>query len=417
MYQVASVLGLPVTVNAQWQAVEFSGKLVKDLYQAYRRFIVTLTNPQMEAPIHVDFEVFRNDYGNYNNTLAVMIAGLGDNYGFTPMDKLPNGKVGYLTYNRADSAGYQLRLGKCGVNLPENASLDLKTDIRLSRPGIATDFSDFTGSVLASVNGFLHRVDYDGNFPYVVDGGTSVQLAKNNQVGLYSFESLGKIDVVPLTEAMISIPEPFTTLKERVMITFPEDKPLNSYLLVLGGYLVVPQQEVLWRLNDHQLLLDVNRLNLHDRILESRDFIDLKPMDFTEIETNPNAFDTTELYSDVGLKKYLALSQSFLIRIDTDNLFHNRITLRQFDVPGIFSTVQEPIYPLQLGTGRWEEYWKEQDANHWAVHLADNYRRMWMHYREKIKDYPVIFDQLSFNNPYYFSQGFLMEIGSYQNEE
>lgn len=415
MYAIQKTIGLPVEISAQWEEIDASSKPLAYLFQTLRRFIVVLSDTRRPDPIYVDFEQFRSEFAHYENTLEVFIQARGEDYNFQTIEKLPNANVGYVKYNHAIAAGYHIELGKAGYVLPDGATNDMKTDLKLSRPEAETDFQMLVDYCLFSVNGLLHRPDFDGVNAFVKGGGTSVQVAKNNQLGIYSFRDVGKITVMKITEDMIVTPQGFNSLSERIAIKIPTQWKLGAFVMSLGGYLTTPHQSSCWAGGDNTIYLDIKQLSMLDRVLESRDLIDLEPLGLTKSTVNPRSINAEELYSDAVIKRWLTLVQSFIVLIDTDNLFFDRRYLRQMRCPGIFTAYQKPEYPLILDQGRLGEYWRIKEDRYWAVTLTDSFRRNYQHRNEVRSSLRDVDGALAFNMPFIFSQAYLLEMGAYKN--
>lgn len=415
MYIIQKTLGLPVTLSAQWEELDASSTPLSFLFSSYRRFIVVLTDDQRPGEFYVDFEQFRNEYSHYNNTLDVFIQSKGTDYNFTTIPSLPSSTVGYVKYSHAMASGYHAELAKVGYVLPENSPSDMKPDIKLSRPEVETDFQMLYDYCLFSVNGMIHRSDYDGKNVFIKDGGKSCKIAENNQLGIYSFRDVSKLDILPLTDEMIVKPSGFNTLEERVMINLPEGRSVKSFFLVIGGYIVLPHSLSCWIGNEQTIYLDVRNLSMLSRVMESRKLIDLEPLGLSKNTVSPDAINVTELYSDTVIRRWLTLPQSFIVFLDTDNFFHDRKYLRQMRAPGIFTAYQKPEYPLVLDQGRLGEYWRIQEDRYWAVTLTDSFRRNYQHRREIRSRLNDVTDSLAFDTPFYFSQAYLLEMGAYKN--
>lgn len=417
MYSIQKTLGLSVDLATQWEEVDTSFISLASLFSRFRRFIVVLNDSRRADPLYVDFEQFRSAESHYDNTLEVFIQAKGEDYNFVTIPVLPNTEVGYVKYNHAIAAGYHAVLDKAGYVLPDNASVDLKTDIKLTRPEIDTDFEMLYDHCLFSVNGMLHRRDYDGKNVFITDAGKSCRLADNNQLGIYSFRDVSKLDVIPITDDMITLPATFQSLQERVLVTVPADKSIKSFFLVIGGYMVVPHPQSCWIGNDRNIYLDVKQLSMLERVLESRKLIDLEPLGLSRSSVNPDAINVEELYTDAVIRKWLTLTQSFIVLLDTDNLFFDRRYLRQMRAPGIFTAYQKPEYPLVLDQGRLGEYWRIKEDRYWSVTLTDSFRKNYQLRRElrtRLKD---VDSALAFDVPFYFSQAYLLEMGAYKNQQ
>lgn len=417
MFNIVSTKALSTEVGSQWKTLDASEMILSALFSDYRRFIVTIYDDIKDITMNVDFEQFRSQNSWYSNTLNLFIQELDPNTVFLTVDALPETRVGYVQYNHLVSAGYHFNLGKAGIVYPEGTPADLLTDICLTRPEVETDFEALKNYCLASVNGFLHRLDYDGVYAYIKEGGRSVRIANNAQLGLYSFRDISRIECLNITDDMISIPSGFSTLEERVQITLPADYSFKSFLVVIGGYLYLPHPQSCWVNSEKTLNLDMTKVNLLDKVFTSRSLIDLSSLNLTVSSSSEDAINVEELFSDEVLRKYLTLPQSFIIFLDTDNMFYNYINVRQSSLPGRFSTKTEPKYPLMFAEGRLAEYWKQKEDDTWGILFTESFYRLYMYRREQVKKLQNVDSRLDFEKSYFLSSGRLLELGSYLNQE
>ena len=95
------------------------------------------------------------------------------------------------------------------------------------------------------------------------------------------------------------------------------------------------------------------------------------------------------------------------------NLFSNKIPIRQMQSPGIFTSYQDPVYPLIVGHGQLAEYWKVKEDGVWSVTVVDSFYRNYIHTLQNRALLENITDQMTFYQPYHYSQGVLLELGAY----
>lgn len=414
MYTLIQTHVLSTKTGAQWETVAGSNLIVSSLFSSYRRILLELLETETNTPMIVDMEQLKADYAFYTNTLSVLLQSIGA-LGLDTIPNLPNKKVGYVQYTNAHYAGYHLSFAKAGFQLESTADASMKPDVLLNRSDIA-DMKVLHDYCLFSVNGYIHNSEHVNGETFAKDAGKSMRLSKDNQMGIMSFMGLSKLEKKPFTSGMLSIPAGFETLKDRVAITVPETHQHKTCLLVLGGYLVFPQPGTFFKVSDLVYHVDLKKLSYIDRLLESQIYLDLSELGLSYAEVNYKNLNIEEAWRDATVIKYFGMSQSFLVFLDVDNLFFDRVHLRQFHTPGVFTAYQEPVYPLFIGTGRLADYWKTNEGDRWSVTMVDSYRRLWTHHRENESQLENIFDQLSFDVPYHFSQGYLMEIGTYKNQ-
>lgn len=407
-YTYASAKVLPKTVGSQWQAVDLQDKIVSTLFSQYQKVILKLSLGTEE--LYVDLEQLRVEYALYDNTLSVLLLSIG-NRTLDRLTTVPNG-MNYIVYNDAVRGGYSYKLCKRGFIYPADYPKDDFNDLELYRTKYPTDLRLIHTHCLVSVNGLFHMTDTDGDKAYIVDGGKSIQTKAVGHVGITSFYDIGALTKVKVLDENIYAPVANTPLKESVGFTIPQSTEGKSFFLILGGYLLLPQNGVFWKSGDHEYRVNLQRLPYIERLLESQNFMKLDSLKLTASPINDSNINIAEAWSDPVIKRYFGLSQSFFVIVDTDNLFWNKIILRQALMPGIFTAYQEPTYPLFMGHGRLAEYWKVFEDTQWAVTVMDSWYRNYIFNRSQQNDYSNVTGQLAMDRPMFYSQGELLEIGS-----
>lgn len=407
-YTLVKAVVLPYALASQWEEIDLSSKLVKVIFANYKEISLTLLRGGEE--VFVDFNQLRPEYATYNNTLPVLLQALGSRQ-LEEMEKIPFRNFRYARYTDSLRVGYKTQLVKRGVAWPDEYPRSEKTDLLITRPDYNTDLTMLHTHCLVSVNGILHQTDTDGTHAFAVDGGKTVQIGNYGHVGLTSFVDIGKLEKLSFDEASISTPDASGKLWDMVGFTTDVDLTDKSVMLSLGGYLVLPQDQVFWQNGENEFRLNLRRLPYLERIQESRNFIDISSLGLTESELNPANLNIKEVTSNEVIKKYFGLSQSFLIVIDRKDVFTNKIALRQSMLPGLFTAYQEPTYPLIVGHGRMAEYWKVQEGGYWAVNAQDTWYRRYTFSQQSVSGLVNVSDQLSFDRPYFDSKGILLEIG------
>lgn len=416
MYVLVSAQGLPVNKQSNWTTINGATASVKDLYLNYRKIVVTLTATGEPEPIFVDMEQLRSEFSSFSNTLQVLVASLGAR----PLETiaaLPSSRVGYAKYVDAYQAGYKLNFAKAGYAVPANAPVEQTLDLVISRSGISVDLKKIHDYCMMSVNGFFHNTTKDSITSYVLDGGKTCVKTQVNCIGLTSFMEIGKLTKLKITDDMISKSNPIGTLKDGIIIRVPAGFLSKTFFMVLGGYLVYPDAQVLHQISETEFRLNIQHLPYIDRIYESEKYIDLSPLGLDEQVGWETVIQGDEVWSDAVLTKYLKLSQSFVVAVDTDNLFFEKHAIRQARYPGHFYTPDEPMYPLIVATGRIGEYWKRKEDVKYGLYVHDSFVKNRMYYHAPNLNLTAYAAQLSFNRPYYFSQGYLLEIGGYLDQE
>lgn len=408
-YAYVRARALAVAPASQWMDVDLSNMLVYQIFAKYREIILTLSADGEE--VYVDFNQLRNSHASYNNTLLILLISIGD-LGLDTLTEIPGGRIDYIDYTDAVRVGYSITRTKRGIQLPENYPKEDMEDLLLRRTKYPTEHSLIHSHCMVSVNGLFHQTDTDGEQAFIVDGGKSVQKRNMGHVGITSFFKIGQLTKLPINIADVTGIPGGEGLKDGIRFTIPQDIEGRSFMLCLGGYLVLPQEGVFWQSGTQEFRLALDRIPYLERLLESKDFIDLSGLELTESELNPTSVNMEQVFSDTVIQKYLQLSQTFFVIIDRKDVFWNKHYLRQSIMPGLFTAYQDPMYPLFVGHGRTAEYWKVFEDGHWSVNVIDAWRRNYMFNRQNQDTLVNVSDQLAMDRPYFDSQGLLLEIGA-----
>lgn len=414
MYQYRKAVCLSRSIGSQWKEEDIQNTLVYTVYDAYVKVYLVLYHPIIDQDVIVDMDILKSEYSSYNGTVLEMLVDI-DNRTLETVDTLPDTTVKYAKYSDAIYAEYKIEPTIAGVITPENyPSTDYK-DLKVTRPKYKTDMSLIHSHCLVSVNGYYHMTDTDGSTAYVYDGAVTMRKSKLAHMGIWSFLDIGPLTKIKLNKDNITPLSNDSALKDKITFTVDENLENKSYMLILGGYLILPDDEVFWRNGDNSFILDLNKLPYIERIYESGLSIDLTPLNLTDSTIAENLINTEEIWSDDVIKNYMTLSQSFLVIVDIPYMVSSKLHIRNSNLPGMFTAYQNPTYPLVVGYGRVAEYWKIEEDGHWAVTVQDSYFRNYVLRTKPIKEWINVNNHLINNRIYEHGRGYLLEIAGYNN--
>lgn len=413
MYSYERALGLSRSIGSQWEEVDLEDKIVFDIFQNYSKVYLVLNNSALVNEVFVDFDVLKPLYSSFNDTLAQLLVTIG-NTTLPTVDGLPDTIVKFARYSDAVRVGYKIKPCVAGTALPDNYPAEALIDLKVTRDQYKTDMQLVEDYCLLSVNGYIHSTDANGDAAYVYDGGKTMRKSKLNHLGILSFLDIGKLTKIKIKAADIKPVTVGTALRDKINFTVEENLENKSYILVIGGYMVFPGHDVFWRSGQNGFTLDINRISYKERVFESTKYIDLEPLGLTKSTSGDNVYDVDELFSDEVIRKYMTLSQSFLVLVDVPNLVANKIFVRHSALPGMFTTYQDPTYPLIVNYGKVAEYWKTHEDGHWAVNVQDSYLRNYVASSQRPKEGQVITDNVLASKPFYHSRGYFLELAGYK---
>lgn len=413
-YTILATLSLARTFGAAWSKDDLSKQVVSTLFENYQKVYLTLKNSVLTDPLYVDMDSLKEEFGAYSGTLAQLIIDYKDRT-FETVSALPTDKLGHVNYSDAFRAGYKVDLTIAGRNLPDNFPQDDKTDLIITRPSYTTDVSKLHTHCMVSVNGFFHNTDTDGTNAFVYDGAETMRKSRNNNLGISSFLNVGKLTKTKFTKDSLYTSSNTSHLKDKVLFSIDQDLTGKSFFLVLGGYLIYPDDESFYQTGPNSFALDLMKIPYLERIFESRHFIDLSSLGLEGAGDDEDNVIIDMVYSDDTITKYFLLSQSFFVTVDSQYLLYNHIQIRNAPMPGMFVAYQDPIYPLFVGYGRLAEYWKVEEDGQWSVTVQDSFLRNYVISEQPQRAGVIANDnKLSFR-PFDHSRGFLLEITGYSN--
>lgn len=370
MYNYVNSLVLGRSIAEQWQEAQLASTPVFTLFTQFRGVVHIVTHPLFTNELYVDFTSLQTEYASYQGTLEDWFTEIGD-LSLPLLSELPTNKIGYIEYRDAHQSGYTVKFAKIGLNYPENYPREDLPDLKITRPSYSTDVTLIQNNALVTINGYLHMTDTDGESMFIKDGSRSFGLNGYMSLGMISFLNVGKITKIPITENMILPETEGRPLYERLNLQLAEDIGNRSFLLSVGGYLQLPVDTTCWQINDSTISLCLEHLPYVERYYEMKKYIDISSLEVPIDTGNPDAIDVQAFKSDEMIRKYMQLSQSFIVLVDCPLLTFRKLYVEKMGIPGAFTSIQEPKYPLITGYGKMSDYWKRFEDGYWAVSIQD----------------------------------------------
>lgn len=409
MYTVTNAFGISKVHESRWTNLSLAAVPVNEIFTTYRKVFLTITAPSLTDPIFVDMESLIVDYSYFTGTLSDLMTVLG-NTTLETIPEIPAINTKYAYFVDAFSAGYKAeivgRTAAFGALIPRSE----RRDLRLVRPDV--DMQDVYNHCLVSVNGLLHITDTDGNYLYVLDGGSSSLKSRQNQVGIWSFKNVAPIKTKIIHPEMIFNQGEGSTFADRVYINTREDVSNKTVWMVVGGYLVRPQKDIFFPVGNNSFCLNLGNLPLLQRYYEALPYLDFSNLGLDSSSVNSNQISLDQFYSNQAINALLTMSQSFLVIIDKQDLFYNKNYLRHSNLPGMFTAYTEPKQPLFTGYGKLSEYWKTHEDGHWAVNVHDSYLQNKVFNSVTKNLTTMVSANNTPNKTFYNSRGYLLEVGS-----
>lgn len=413
MYTLQSATVLARTPGAQWQEMDLSQFPVIDIFNLFYRIYLKLKTQTNEI-VFVDFSSYKSQYSSYSSSLTEFFT---DNPTLVldTILNIPSTTIKYARYSNAIQANYKIDITNIRLGQQDRSDKENNPDLKVSRPFYDTDAQTIYDYCLMSVNGFFHSMDTDSQYCYIKDGAKSAQKCNDNHVGILSFLDVGKIKRVPINPDNIYPRAVGDLLRDRLYFTVDDDLTGKSCFLVLGGYLIFPDETSFLQTGQRTFSLNLTELSILEKLMESSFYLDLSPLGLSKRIDEPSTINAQEFFTDAVIKKYLTLSQSYLVIVDTDNLFTNKHFIQQTGSPGKLASYVYPALPLIVNYGKAAEYWRNQEGSHWSVTVRDSFLRNFVLSHKEAKHHLNITAQNIPNRTYYNSRAFLLEIGTEKN--
>ena len=413
-YVLSSSRVLKKNIDAGWEVVDLSAVTISQIFSTYRKVTLVLTHTSISGTFYLDLYSALDTVGlkSTSQTISEWLLWLG-NRSLPVSTQEPNLQESIVKYADAWIAGYRIKPVSSNASPDAQLPRAEKRDLLLTKTNVP--YVDNWEYLLAVVNGYVHRVGGSSHGFYVIDGGMTGYIANNNLIGLLSFKDVGKIKTHQITHDMLHKVRVDQRYSDYVHVKLPYSTVNKTVLLVVGGYLHV-LDNTYRQLSPTLLRINVNKLNLVERIYESRDKIDLSSLNIDFAPHKPDQYAVEEILSDETVVGYLTLPQSFLIIVDKQNFFVRKHALETARLPGRFIG-PAPIRPLPIMSylGGLVNYHPINDDGRVVYAGYSNQKPNYLYQTQQWLDQHSVDDQRYGAEPWRFSDGVQLEIGVFGN--
>lgn len=390
MYTVLSGIGRLKAAGSRWIEEDFGIKLVLGVVSQYDQvFLKVQSDDWPGEPRVVTLTTLMNHITDYSTT----VQGVFDRLGNTTIANTP-GRIVIEEYfvKAADAvqAGYKMKRVLLNQH-PDTPVTPYEGDAAaLTKTGV--DPREFHKYCLTTVNGLIHLDDADDNTIFVLDAQKTSMHSRRNEIGIINFKDIGELEKRRITADMVHRRDPNQPLMNQLYIQMPGAPIGKTAMLVMGGYLHLLDEVTFRRVADDIFCVDMQACLMIDRYLESRQIINFEGIFEMELYGANNAqFITEQLLSDENLIRYMTMSQSFLVFVDSDAIRVDRERLetgRSYGQYIAHGQGKPPKSPMVLGFGVMPSYWVREDDTKWSLTVADNLRNnLLIHTVDSVRGY------------------------------
>lgn len=367
--------------NIGYQNINISNVTMGDVAEDYLDGYIVLTHTQLRGTFYLTIEALRSNELPVSNT-QTFNQWLTHNHDkqLPTTTKQPQYTQGLVRFGDAFQSGFRVDQVARYMPITANVSKADKLDLLLRKN--LPDQNALYKRVLVTVNGFLHRVFTHENGIAALGGGATFNNTGINTVGIVSFYDVCDLKQYKITENMITPSSSTSPLYHEVLINLGTPLINKSIIMSLGGYMVTDNSVVdIVNAEVGIVMLRLNKLDIVKMILNSVSTINLDSLGVFQATKalTYNKVKPADITSDLIIKKYLQLDQSFVIVGDCDSLHTEFAEVGVTGLPGLFETVTEPLYPMLNSQGIICEYIKENTGDVWAIRLKDDITKKYLY--------------------------------------
>ncbi len=412
MYNYLSAHVKDKAMGQRWRREDVRALPVFSILNTYYGVKLTLTSNAVDKPLTVDLRDVKDQLRNQPESLTVeqWLLQLGDN-SLPHVEGEVKEKVSTVKFNTSTALGFKAELSFTGGSPTAQVDDSEKNDIMLTKAGV--DYDRYYRNSLVTVNGFVHRHDADVLGLYIKDAGKTFRKQQSNKIGILDFSEVGELDFFSIDADMV-LPNPHTEkLIDGAYIELPEAIGNRVPFLVIGGYLHVVNADY-YQVGDNVIKIDLDRIPLLKRLYESRDEIDISvATDLLDaVSFNESLVAVEQLHGNEFLRSYLTMRNSFVVLVNAENIYLERHKLGYTRLPGRYFDGRKPQWPLSLELGRLPEYIAFKESAVWTLAVQDNLSTRYLFETYGWKENRLVDATVKTPNPSYYSQGYLLEIGT-----
>jgi len=412
MYNYASALAIKYGNNAKYEEIDLTGIPNSSLFTIYKKIYVRLTHPNIIGPLTLDLHSLPSNKLDNNDDFLMFLTNNGNNA--LPIKR---GSPTVITKNAlfvdAHIAGYHVdsidyNVGE-GVILSDEEKPHLVLKDELFRD---INYVNMRARVLANVNGFYHYTAANDKGFYIVDGNKTKRKSQQNKVGLLSTNNLARFWYIRINNNMLSLKKDGNGNVVSVSIKYSSVKDHESRfkMLILGGYMLLVDNQNLFYTGDNILTLKLHKYPLLERYFESYDFLDFSKFDVNHLDDNRYHVNRLDLYKEKFIKGYFTMSNSFIVSIDSKDIMHERIYVEKDKIPHTYLSWSDPKYPLVTCEGKHSVYWKQEDDGCWLMRCTDTYKGNMTMHTTSINDIVGVDDAWWMGNAGDYSPAYMLKL-------
>lgn len=420
MLQFVSANGILRDGGIMWTPVNIGSMQLFQIYRQYTHVLVQIYDTDLHRNGWVDLYklpfVLRSSPMTMDQYFAngAVISYLPDEPGW-------DYELDTVRFYFASAFSYQSR----GVNNNFPADEDLlpgqMIDALLYHPDVKpSTYSRIFNNCLVTCNGLVHRIGVVPEGIMVYEAGKTTYRSEDNRFGFLSFEELGGIKTVPMTDDMFIYPTDDEQLEQAVYLELPDGSALEdkSVFLVCAGklYLDVSPISIV---SSKRIKIDLRRLDLLNLYMDVWQSMDLSECPLTRDPVLEDRVVVAEFDSDAVIRWFLKFAATFLVVIPRPNVSVRYQMLDNVDQLGLYRMFRDANaqLPVSINRRRMAEYTIQEYYDRYTLTVPYywlSHPMWWTTSREDQMgtNYALLRDQTESNLPKRPAEAYLVYIQS-----
>lgn len=338
MYSLVTAVLLSREPNSTWEEMDIALVSVYDFQTKFVSGFVVLEHTSLAGEHIVDYQTFlRHKLPQPSPTLTFERWLTSFPNIILPTIKEPVFSSGSITYSDAYKAGWRSKRAHPVAPDNDNYTDAQLVDSLLTKPNFS--YSDFGNQVLVSVNGHLHLAFPTANGIKVRDASKTFMHSGRYEVGLIGTSEIGNTKQIPITEDNLIATTEDDNFEREFLVDLEEELYGKTVWISIGGYLLTDNDYIrIINAEKGLIYVDISKFDIARRITDSMESIDLSSLGIERKDFSPNLVDISKLKTPEVVQKYLTLSQSFIIVVDSN------LTVTTMEDIGKTSILSQYIY-------------------------------------------------------------------------
>lgn len=412
MYEYQKAIVKHRKPDVRFEDLDVRQMSVKSLLRTYENIYLVVTHPVLSSKQTLDMRKYETLFVSLPEATTV-IDWLTSNGNTTLQseDGEPVVETSYVMARDAWQAGFTVDICVPSGSPFNDANDYDKTDIWLRRDN--TDYKEVREHSLATVNGYVHRLDSDGDGAYIKDGAITFRRSQAAHVGLISFLNIGKVHTASITPDMIYNPDESSLYSNQFYLKVPFDTTNKVMGIVIGGFLHLASKDFKV-IGSNAMKVFMDRIPFLERYMTSRYKLDQTSMErFHQIsDENETDYDLQKFYSNECMVELLTQSQSFIVAVEVDHLTTKvHQTTRTF-LPGRFYFDERPLFPLRTELGLLPSFISAEENGLWVIRIDSNMSQHRSMNNRNFRWQDKVDEKRSSGKPETFSRGDVVKWGT-----